>query len=437
MVEEVVAKIKLDTADLGGSLGSMAGKRGDPNAGAFKEMQKKQTKDGSKTAVAVTAGLAMWDATKKATQALVKASPALQNTIQIFGQGLRLLLKPVGDLFSIILRPFALAFLKWAVPFYRSSMKNLRTTGGKIGGVVGGVAGAIGGAAAGAGAASAIGGLAILGSAAGPVGTVVGAVVGVIVAALGVLLGINVGAKMEEWVESIKEFLGSITWEGIIESARYVFTEMVPDLVSKMGESITSFFTETIPFALGFMYESLVIFFKETVPNLWTKFKQLFVNFFTVGIPTLFTNMVQGIKDTWNGFVEFMVNIPNMIIDAFMAIKEFFTETIPGWFKSMFDGITRMWDRVSGFFSSGREARRSVGDAIISPNGDVITTDPRDYLIATRNPQMIGGGGSTYAPNITIQATINNDMDVRILAERLAEYSKDQLARRTSDFRYR
>ncbi len=34
----------------------------------------------------------------------------------------------------------------------------------------------------------------------------------------------------------------------------------------------------------------------------------------------------------------------------------------------------------------------SVGDAIIRPNGDVIKTDPRDTLIATKNPGGMGGG---------------------------------------------
>ena len=35
----------------------------------------------------------------------------------------------------------------------------------------------------------------------------------------------------------------------------------------------------------------------------------------------------------------------------------------------------------------------SVNDAIISPKGDIITTHPDDYLIATKNPQALAGGG--------------------------------------------
>ena len=43
------------------------------------------------------------------------------------------------------------------------------------------------------------------------------------------------------------------------------------------------------------------------------------------------------------------------------------------------------------------QSSRSVNDAIISPNGNVITTHPEDYLIATKNPGYLAGqvaGGS-------------------------------------------
>lgn len=38
---------------------------------------------------------------------------------------------------------------------------------------------------------------------------------------------------------------------------------------------------------------------------------------------------------------------------------------------------------------------RNIKDAIITPGGDVINTDPADYLIATKTPGAMGGGGVT------------------------------------------
>lgn len=40
---------------------------------------------------------------------------------------------------------------------------------------------------------------------------------------------------------------------------------------------------------------------------------------------------------------------------------------------------------------------KSVHDAVITPRGDVVTTDPKDYLIATKTPRTLVGGG---APSI-------------------------------------
>jgi len=37
---------------------------------------------------------------------------------------------------------------------------------------------------------------------------------------------------------------------------------------------------------------------------------------------------------------------------------------------------------------------KSVHDAIITPRGDVVTTDPKDYLIATKTPKSLVGGGA-------------------------------------------
>jgi hypothetical protein len=45
----------------------------------------------------------------------------------------------------------------------------------------------------------------------------------------------------------------------------------------------------------------------------------------------------------------------------------------------------------NGFSSIGKAI--GVNDAIISPEGRIITTHPDDYLIATKNPGALAGGG--------------------------------------------
>lgn len=48
--------------------------------------------------------------------------------------------------------------------------------------------------------------------------------------------------------------------------------------------------------------------------------------------------------------------------------------------------------------SSG--STKSVKDALISPNGDIITTDPNDYIIATKNPKSLGQNGGGIVINV-------------------------------------
>ncbi|MBQ0112853.1 MAG: hypothetical protein KBT03_06975, partial [Bacteroidales bacterium] len=60
---------------------------------------------------------------------------------------------------------------------------------------------------------------------------------------------------------------------------------------------------------------------------------------------------------------------------------------------------------------------RSVNDAIITPNGSVVTTHPDDYLIATKTPgSLLGNGGknTTYAPNITFTVVNESGQLVKI-----------------------
>ena len=56
--------------------------------------------------------------------------------------------------------------------------------------------------------------------------------------------------------------------------------------------------------------------------------------------------------------------------------------------------------------------RSSVHDALISSNGNIITTDPKDYLIATKKPEELVGGGGTFKPNIVFNVKNNSSVPV-------------------------
>ena len=62
--------------------------------------------------------------------------------------------------------------------------------------------------------------------------------------------------------------------------------------------------------------------------------------------------------------------------------------------------------RHSKAISANEYMTKSVHDAIISPKGDVITTDPKDYLIATKTPKsLIGSGAPTINFSVIDKST--------------------------------
>jgi hypothetical protein len=94
--------------------------------------------------------------------------------------------------------------------------------------------------------------------------------------------------------------------------------------------------------------------------------------------------------------------------------------------KSVFSSLgTYIYDQIKdtlGFFGSffgGDDTEETkVNDAVIGPSGDVISTSPEDYLIATKNPagladatsgNMVGnmGGGMDMIPEDYLMATKN------------------------------
>ena len=71
---------------------------------------------------------------------------------------------------------------------------------------------------------------------------------------------------------------------------------------------------------------------------------------------------------------------------------------------------------------------KSVGDAIIRPNGDVIETDPADYLIATKNPSSLGGSTTININNPSVRQT----SDIKLIANEVSRALQRQMIGRVS-----
>lgn len=60
----------------------------------------------------------------------------------------------------------------------------------------------------------------------------------------------------------------------------------------------------------------------------------------------------------------------------------------------LYKELARAIERANSLASSGKKNSRSVDDAVITPRGQVINTDPADYIFATKNPGSLAGGSS-------------------------------------------
>lgn len=123
------------------------------------------------------------------------------------------------------------------------------------------------------------------------------------------------------------------------------------------------------------------------------------------GFGVLFKSVLSILRVIFKGLWEELKEIISNSIDTlkdigtwmFNKLKEIFTSA----FSVLKDIGIFIRNKIKSFISIGSGRSSSVNDAIITPNGDVIRTNPSDYLIATKTPGNLGGTGSSNV-NVTI-----------------------------------
>lgn len=121
----------------------------------------------------------------------------------------------------------------------------------------------------------------------------------------------------------------------------------------------------------------------------------------------------------WTGIIEFLTNFGKAAIEG--AKKDW--EMLTGALKAVVDTLKSVYEWAQKAYSSaksalglgGKSSSKKVDDAVISPSGSVVTTNPRDWLIATQNPYALAGASGGLTINI---GTVNGTD--RTAAERFA-----------------
>jgi hypothetical protein len=251
-----------------------------------------------KIAKGVFAGQAALEAMKKLMGKLVEASPRLQMSLNILNKSLQLLLRPIGDVLSLFLKPFAIGMLKWGIKFYRKWVESdfFKTAMEE-------------------GVGAAIKEKTIFAERPGSGG----------------LFSPTGFARTEEG-KPAPTFLGlfPLAEDKLIEigdKLKRVFS-VWNEKLSDVGDLIGKKTTEVLD-SLGIPFDKIINFFNETLPKKFDKVAEKIGIFWSKTLPNIFKSLWEKITEFWK------VKLPKWIDKGFSHLRKTITELIPSWISSM------------------------------------------------------------------------------------------------------
>jgi hypothetical protein len=240
--------------------------------------------------------------------------------------------------------------------------------------------------------------------------------------------------------------------EGMIEGEeiKKSFLDIYPNIatvilggfVAVMG-AIVAFLVGSIPLTFSLILAGLV----TLAPRLSEMVAEKFGSFWAVLFKLVLAVGVGIVAAALGGWIVALVGLMIATFALFLPelskVGKFIFDSIVSNVKMGLSILRDLGGMIMGFIrrfiGGGRGGGgERVSDAIITPTGKVITTSPEDYLIATKTPEKlgVGAGGMTFSPTININAQINSEMDIRKVAEQIAEIGAEELSRKTGSGRF-
>ena len=151
---------------------------------------------------------------------------------------------------------------------------------------------------------------------------------------------------------------------------------------------------------------------------------ELAVDTFKTKITETWQSIKDSFADIWKrvklGFYTFIT----AIVEGLRKMKVF--GNIEGWrFENTKAGLYHN-QKNGNMINVTKNTIDDIDDGIITPNNHVIKTNPKDYIIAMKQPQKLasayGAGGGTYT--ININANVRNDNDIRQIKNELERLIK-------------
>lgn len=150
---------------------------------------------------------------------------------------------------------------------------------------------------------------------------------------------------------------------------------------------------------------------------------------------------IQAAWDTvWGAVSSFFIGIWDGIKNALTSALTFLKTTIEafiswatGVFQPILNAVNAIGGAASGFSKAVSGAASSalsvigIHDAIITPGGQVIQSDPADYLIATKTPGALAGGGGGISITINGGTYYTDRQSIRDMANEIAKMINQNL----------
>lgn len=233
----------------------------------------------------------------------------------------------------------------------------------------------------------------------------------------GIMFLFNIGVKIGEFLIWIVEFLFNV---GVV----------IGELIIKVAEFL-AWTLEKLAEGLVWVWESLLLpVFKvlwEGIKWVWEVLKgafQLIWEGITWVWNTLykpvFSWLAEMFKSIWTVIIE---PVWNWIKDKFNLMKDVLGNIVDA-IKGVANKIRNLISNLNPFKSS---KSTKVNDAIIRPDGQIIQTDPKDYIFATKTPEkMFGQNQVTLNINNPV---VREERDIRKIAEEVSKVLERKLCR--------
>lgn len=257
------------------------------------------------------------------------------------------------------------------------------------------------------------------------IGTVAAVLAGAIALIVGgFMLGMKIGNRFTDEVRFAMDVVGTIIQRFSTESI-----SMFKNFVDIIAEVI-SFVVNVFTLKWGKAWGNVKTIFTKVVQNI----QSILSMFFLTDIASMLAKAAKKIlgkartlgENIIDGIVNGIKSAPGAIMDAIQGIA-------PDW-------VVDVLSDAGSAISSGMDMAGSVmnvNDFVMTPNGDVLSYSPSDYIFGTKNPENLAGGGGGGQQNIEVnfqEPRIDSEVDMRELMDEVERRLESDMRRDNTVF---